>query len=99
MFTRSVCTTPLEAGGGAKVGVDDVTLSVPKLFFGYATGSNLLFPFAAGGHVDTVAERYGLTTHGTAAWLEATQFAPRGAFDPEIARTTLATLRRAGFTD
>src|SRR6185295_1222169 len=27
----------------------DVTLSVPKLFFGYATGSNLLFPFAFGG--------------------------------------------------
>jgi hypothetical protein len=25
-----------------------VTLSVPKLYFGYATGSNLLFPFAAG---------------------------------------------------
>jgi len=30
-------------------GPDDVTLSVPKLYFGYATGSNLLFPFAAGG--------------------------------------------------
>jgi benzoate-CoA ligase family protein len=29
----------------------DVTLSVPKLFFGYATGSNLLFPFAAGASV------------------------------------------------
>ena len=27
---------------------DDVTLSVPKLYFGYALGSNLLFPFAAG---------------------------------------------------
>jgi benzoate-CoA ligase family protein len=27
---------------------DDVTLSVPKLFFGYAMGSNLLFPFAVG---------------------------------------------------
>lgn len=27
----------------------DVTLSVPKLFFGYATGSNLLFPFFFGG--------------------------------------------------
>jgi benzoate-CoA ligase family protein len=27
----------------------DVTMSVPKLYFGYATGSNLLFPFAAGG--------------------------------------------------
>ena len=27
---------------------DDVTLAVPKLYFGYATGSNLFFPFAAG---------------------------------------------------
>ena len=27
----------------------DVTMSVPKLYFGYATGSNLFFPFAAGG--------------------------------------------------
>jgi benzoate-CoA ligase family protein len=27
---------------------DDLTMSVPKLYFGYATGSNLLFPFAAG---------------------------------------------------
>jgi benzoate-CoA ligase family protein len=27
----------------------DVTLSVPKLYFGYATGSNLFFPFAVGG--------------------------------------------------
>jgi benzoate-CoA ligase len=28
---------------------DDITLSVPKLFFGYATGTNLLFPFSVGG--------------------------------------------------
>jgi len=27
----------------------DLTVSVPKLFFGYATGTNLLFPFAVGG--------------------------------------------------
>lgn len=27
---------------------DDITLSVPKLYFGYATGSNLFFPFLAG---------------------------------------------------
>ena len=27
---------------------DDVTVSVPRLFFGYATGSNLLFPFSVG---------------------------------------------------
>src|SRR5262249_26321307 len=28
---------------------DDVTIAVPKLTFGYATGSNLMFPFAVGG--------------------------------------------------
>jgi len=28
---------------------DDITLSVPKLYFGYAMGANLFFPFAAGG--------------------------------------------------
>jgi benzoate-CoA ligase family protein len=27
---------------------DDITISVPKLFFGYATGSNVFFPLAAG---------------------------------------------------
>jgi benzoate-CoA ligase family protein len=27
---------------------DDITLSVPKLIFGYATGSNLFFPFSVG---------------------------------------------------
>jgi benzoate-CoA ligase len=26
----------------------DITLSVPRLYFGYATGTNLMFPFAAG---------------------------------------------------
>jgi benzoate-CoA ligase family protein len=30
---------------------DDVTLAVPKLYFGYATGTNLFFPFAVGGTV------------------------------------------------
>jgi acyl-coenzyme A synthetase/AMP-(fatty) acid ligase len=32
-----------------KMTSQDVTLSVPKLFFGYATGSNLLFPLWFGG--------------------------------------------------
>jgi len=35
----------------------DLTVSVPKLFFGYATGTNLLFPFAAGGATVLFAER------------------------------------------
>jgi len=36
---------------------DDVTLSVPKLFFGYATGTNLLFPFAVGAEAALFEER------------------------------------------
>jgi len=36
---------------------DDITVSVPKLFFGYATGTNLLFPFAVGGATALFAER------------------------------------------
>ena len=36
---------------------DDLTISVPKLFFGYATGTNLLFPFAVGGATALFAER------------------------------------------
>jgi benzoate-CoA ligase family protein len=36
---------------------DDVTVSVPKLFFGYATGTNLLFPFAVGGATALFDER------------------------------------------
>lgn len=35
----------------------DVTLSVPKLFFGYATGSNLLFPFSVGAAAVLFPER------------------------------------------
>ncbi len=36
---------------------DDITLSVPKLYFGYATGSNLFFPLAAGGSAVLFPER------------------------------------------
>jgi benzoate-CoA ligase len=36
---------------------DDVTLGVPKLFFGYATGTNLMFPFAAGATTVLFRER------------------------------------------
>jgi benzoate-CoA ligase family protein len=41
-------TTELYAKATLGYRPDDVTLSVPKLFFGYATGSNLLFPFSVG---------------------------------------------------
>lgn len=36
---------------------DDVTLSVPKLYFGYATGTNLFFPFSVGATVALFPER------------------------------------------
>jgi len=39
------------------VSADDITVAVPKLFFGYATGTNLLFPFAVGGATALFAER------------------------------------------
>ena len=39
------------------VNEDDLTVSVPKLFFGYATGTNLLFPFSVGGATALFSER------------------------------------------
>ena len=36
---------------------DDITISVPRLFFGYATGTNLWFPFAVGATVALFSER------------------------------------------
>src|SRR4029079_19549761 len=39
------------------VNENDLTVSVPKLFFGYATGTTLLFPFAVGGATALFAER------------------------------------------
>lgn len=39
------------------VNENDLTVSVAKLFFGYATGTNLLFPFAVGGATTLFTER------------------------------------------
>jgi benzoate-CoA ligase len=41
--------TECYAKGVLGMGPADVTLAVSKLFFGYATGSNLMFPLAVGG--------------------------------------------------
>lgn len=40
-----------------KMNEQDITLGVPKLFFGYATGTNLLFPFRAGAATALFYER------------------------------------------
>jgi benzoate-CoA ligase family protein len=43
-----VNTTRLYGLGSLGLSQDDITMAIPKLYFGYATGSNLLFPLAAG---------------------------------------------------
>jgi benzoate-CoA ligase family protein len=43
-----VNTTRLYGQAVLGMSASDLTLSVPKLYFGYATGSNLLFPFSVG---------------------------------------------------
>jgi len=46
---RSYAFTTVAYGQGILgLGEDDVTLAVPKLYFGYALGSNLFFPFSVG---------------------------------------------------
>lgn len=50
-------TTVCYAQGALGMTGADVTLSVPKLFFGYATGCNLLFPFSVGGSAILFPER------------------------------------------
>jgi benzoate-CoA ligase family protein len=49
--------TECYAKGVLGVNENDLTVSVPKLFFGYATGTNLLFPFAVGGATALFPER------------------------------------------
>jgi benzoate-CoA ligase family protein len=50
-------TTELYGKGVLGMRSDDITLSVPKLFFGYATGTNLFFPFAVGATAALFPER------------------------------------------
>lgn len=45
------------AKGVLGIAEDDVTAGVPKLFFGYATGTNLMFPFAVGASTVLFDER------------------------------------------
>jgi benzoate-CoA ligase family protein len=50
-------TTECYGKGVLALTESDVTLSVPKLYFGYATGSNLLFPFSVGASCALFTER------------------------------------------
>jgi benzoate-CoA ligase family protein len=52
-----VNTTELYGKRVLKLTADDITVSVPKLFFGYALGSNVLFPFSVGASCVLFADR------------------------------------------
>lgn len=52
-----VNSTECYAKGVLGYAAADITLSVPKLYFGYATGSNLFFPLAAGASAVLFPER------------------------------------------
>lgn len=49
--------TEVYAKGTVGFRQEDTTVSVPRLFFGYATGTNLFFPFAVGATTGLFAER------------------------------------------
>ena len=49
--------TEVYAKGTVGYRAGDITVSVPRLFFGYATGTNLMFPFAVGATTALFAER------------------------------------------
>jgi benzoate-CoA ligase family protein len=50
-------TTRLYGQGVLGLTEHDITISVPKLFFGYAAGSNLFFPFSVGASIVLFPER------------------------------------------
>ena len=50
-------TAELYGRGSLGLTEDDITIAVPKLYFGYATGSNLFFPFLTGGSAVLFEER------------------------------------------
>lgn len=50
-------TTKLYGQGVLQLSVNDITISVPKLYFGYALGSNVFFPFSVGASCVLFPER------------------------------------------
>jgi len=93
-------TTTLYGQGVIGYREADITLSVPKLYFGYATGSNLFFPFSVGASVALFPEP--ATAESVFARLR--QFRPtvlvnvpamihKMASHPEAVRADVASLR------
>jgi benzoate-CoA ligase family protein len=95
-------TTALYGHGVLGVSAADVTMSVPKLFFGYATGANLFFPFSAGASVALFEERCTAETlfaeiarHRPTILINVPTMIQQMVAHPEAAKQDLSCLRLA----
>ena len=95
-------TTELYAKATLGYRSEDITISVPRLYFGYATGSNLFFPFSVGASTvlfsekptpETVLEK--IKTHRPTILISAPSAINAMASLPAIDRSDLASLRFA----
>jgi benzoate-CoA ligase family protein len=100
---RSYANTT-ELYGKATLGysADDITISVPKLFFGYALGSNLLFPFSVGASAilfegrptaDALFAR--IQQHGATILINVPKLVKEMVDHPDAGRVDLSSLRFA----
>jgi acyl-coenzyme A synthetase/AMP-(fatty) acid ligase len=100
---RSLANTT-QLYGRAALGLqgDDVTIAVPKLYFGYATGSNLFFPFSVGASVvlfpgpatpQAILER--IESHRATVLVTVPSAVNQLLSDPEAATADLSSLRFA----
>jgi benzoate-CoA ligase family protein len=95
-------TTELYGKGVLGIGPDDITIAVPKLFFGYATGSNVFFPFAAGAScvlfperctADTLFDR--IRRHRPTILVNVPAMVQQMVSHPEASRQDLSSVRLA----
>ncbi len=98
-FANTACCYAREV---LRYGEDDVTLSVPKLYFGYATGSNLFFPFLAGAATVLFDERCTaevifsrIQLHRPTILITVPTMVNQMVSHPEAARQDLSSLRLA----
>ncbi len=95
-------TTRLYGQGALGLTGEDVTIAVPKLFFGYATGSNLFFPFSVGASVvlfpgpptpDAIVER--IERHHATVLVTVPSAVNQLLSDQQVASADLSSLRFA----
>lgn len=97
-----VNTTERYAHAAVGYGPDDISMSVPKLYFGYATGGNLFFPFSVGASAVLFADKATpeavftrIAQHRPTILLNVPSMMQAMLDDPEAAAQDLSSLRFA----